>query len=184
MLRLTSATLAVLLFLGSMPAAGGPSGIWLDVPFVKQEKDGCGAASIAMVMQYWLRKPGHTPGDNANPVHIQHILHSRQAGGIYASAMENYLRQQNFRTFTFQGNWSDLEQHLTKGRPLIVMLKPLHHAPLHYVVTAGLDRAQKLILVNDPAQRKLVKLDWSSFEKSWNAAGNWTLLAVPQQAVP
>jgi len=26
--------------------------VWLDVPFVKQEKDGCGAASIAMVMQY------------------------------------------------------------------------------------------------------------------------------------
>jgi len=31
--------------------AADPSGIWLDVPFVKQEKDGCGAASIAMVIQ-------------------------------------------------------------------------------------------------------------------------------------
>ncbi len=37
---------------GSLLAADLP-GVWLDVPFVKQEKDGCGAASIAMVMQYW-----------------------------------------------------------------------------------------------------------------------------------
>ncbi len=32
--------------------AADPAGIWLDVPFIAQEKDGCGAASIAMVMQY------------------------------------------------------------------------------------------------------------------------------------
>src|SRR6185437_7320853 len=29
------------------------SGVWLDVPFVHQEKDGCGAAVIAMLMEYW-----------------------------------------------------------------------------------------------------------------------------------
>ena len=32
------------------------SGIWLDVPFVPQEKNGCGAAVIAMVMDYWSDK--------------------------------------------------------------------------------------------------------------------------------
>ena len=37
------------------------SGVWLDVPFVKQEKNGCGAASIAMVMQFWQRQQGLTP---------------------------------------------------------------------------------------------------------------------------
>jgi len=35
--------------------AGEQTAVWLDVPFVKQEKNGCGAASIAMVMQYWQR---------------------------------------------------------------------------------------------------------------------------------
>ena len=42
---------------GALFAADLP-GVWLDVPFVKQEKDGCGAASIAMVMQYWRRHAG------------------------------------------------------------------------------------------------------------------------------
>ena len=39
----------------SLAGAIGPPGVWLDVPFIKQEKDGCGAASISMVMQYWNR---------------------------------------------------------------------------------------------------------------------------------
>ena len=39
-------------------AAATAPGIWLDVPFVKQEKEGCGAASIAMVMQFWQQQQG------------------------------------------------------------------------------------------------------------------------------
>jgi hypothetical protein len=38
------------------------------------------------------------------------------------------------------------------------------------------------VMINDPAQRKLLKESRSSFEKKWNAARNWTLLAVPQEA--
>jgi len=51
---------------------------------------------------------------------------------------------------------------------------------LHYVVIAGLDWEQGLVMVNDPAQRKLLKQDRSSFEREWSAAGKWTLLALPQ----
>jgi hypothetical protein len=35
-------------------------------------------------------------------------------------------------------------------------------------------------MVNDPAQRKLLKQERSKFEKQWSAAGKWTLLAVPR----
>ena len=81
------------------------------------------------------------------------------------------------------GLWGDLQQHLERGRPLIVALQPSgHNMPLHYVVVAGLEGTDGLVLLNDPAQRKLLKQDRVSFEKEWKAAGNWTLLAVPQQA--
>ena len=50
---------ALLGFCCVLPAADLP-GVWLDVPFVKQEKDGCGAASIAMVMQYWQAQQGQS----------------------------------------------------------------------------------------------------------------------------
>jgi ABC-type bacteriocin/lantibiotic exporter with double-glycine peptidase domain len=161
---------------GVLPAADLP-GVWLDVPFVQQEKDGCGAASIAMVMQYW-RVQGQPSSQDSDAAQIQHSLYSAKAHGIYASDMERYFKEKGFRTFTIRGEWEDLKQHLDKGRPLIVALKPAAGGALHYVVVAGL--GPKDVLINDPAQRKLLKQDRSSFEPEWNAAGKWTLLALPQ----
>src|SRR5436305_4248323 len=151
---------------------------WLDVPFVKQPADGCGAAGIAMVMQYW----SHTPSEASEVAHIQQALFSTQAKGIYASEMQRYLGQNGYRTFVFTGNQALLEHHIGRGRPLIVALKPASESRLHYVVVAGVDSTDGLLLVNDPAQRKLLKLDLRTFEHEWQATGNWTLLAVPQSS--
>jgi ABC-type bacteriocin/lantibiotic exporter with double-glycine peptidase domain len=171
--------LAVLLSVCGVLLAAEPSGVWLDVPFVKQQKDGCGSASIAMVMQYWARQQGRAD-DGGDAARIQRALFSRQAHGIYASELEKYFQQRGFRTFAFRGQWADLKQHLEKGRPLIVALKPSANAPLHYVVVTGLNWQEQLVLVNDPAERKLLKQHRSSFDQEWTAAGNWTLLALPQ----
>jgi predicted double-glycine peptidase len=182
MLRYFSITLALMLCLGNVAAIADPSGVWLDVPFVKQEKDGCGAASVAMVMQYWMLQQGRTAAPNSDAIYIQRALYSGPAHGIYASDLERYLRQQGFRTFAFRdGEWTDLKQQLERGRPLIVALKPASgNIALHYVVVAGLDSEQGVVLLNDPAQRKLLKQDRSSFEREWSATGKWTLLALPQ----
>jgi hypothetical protein len=51
---------------------------------------------------------------------------------------------------------------------------------MHYVVLAGLDPAHDIVLMNDPAQRKLLKEDRLKFAHEWDAAERWTLLAVPQ----
>jgi len=170
--------MAALLFC-SLVCAAESAGVWIDVPFVKQEKDGCGAASIAMVMQYWQRQQQLSPSDISDPAHIQQTLYSAKARGIYASDMERYFQQNGYRTFSFMGKWNDLRQHLEKGRPLIVALQPESKAPLHYVVLAGIDAERNLVVMNDPAQRKLLKEDRSRFMPEWAAAQNWTLLAVP-----
>jgi len=47
------------------------------------------------------------------------------------------------------------------------------------VVVAGFDQERQLVLLNDPAQRKLLKEDRSRFEQEWKGAGSWTLLALP-----
>ena len=172
---------------GLLLAADLP-GVWLDVPFVKQEKDGCGAASIAMVMQYWQAQQGQPANNSSDSLQIQRTLYSANAHGIYASDMERYFQEKGFRTFTIRGEWEDVEQHLRKGRPLIVALKPVALKPvalkpssggaLHYVVVTGV--GPEMVMVNDPAQRKLLQQDRPSFEREWSAAGKWTLLALPQ----
>lgn len=164
-------------------SAAVSAGVWLDVPFVKQqEKNDCGAASVAMVMQYWLKQQGRSASDSADASQIHRSLYIPGADGVYASAMELYFQEHGFRTFSFRGEWNDFGQHLQKGRPLIVALKPSGaDSSLHYVVVAGLDTEQGILLLNDPARRKLLKQDRAGFEKQWSATGNWTLLALPAE---
>jgi ABC-type bacteriocin/lantibiotic exporter with double-glycine peptidase domain len=176
------ATMAVMsICLCGVMTAAEDSGVWLDVPFVKQEKDGCGAASVAMVMQYWFKLQDRPDGENVDAAEIHRALYTPGARGVYASAMERYFKQRGFNTFAFRGGWEDLLNHLRKGRPLIVALKPSEAgAPLHYVVVAGLDPQAGLVLLNDPARRKLLKQDRADFEKQWSGVNKWTLLALPQ----
>src|SRR5262249_54369762 len=101
MLRSTVVMVVVVVACCAMLPAAGPTGIWIDVPFVKQEKDGCGAASIAMVMQYWLKQQGKPLTAGADAARIQRALYSRKARGIYASDLEHYLQKQGFQTFAF-----------------------------------------------------------------------------------
>lgn len=165
---------------GATMAAATP-GVWLDVPFIKQEKDGCGAASIAMVMQYWFKQKAQPIDASADAAEIQHSLFSSQEHGIRASDMERYFQQHGFQTFIFAGKWDDLKQHLEKGRPLIVALKPSAlETSLHYVVVVGADSEAGIVYLNDAAERKLLKQDRSTFEKQWSAVGKWTLLALPK----
>ncbi len=174
------ALLVLALANGGLVWAGQQSGVWLDVPFVRQVKDGCGSASIAMVMQYWEHQQSQAAKPAADVEQIQRALYTSSGRGIYASAMERYFQQHGYRTFAFVGDWASLKDHLEKGRPLIVALKS-GRSSLHYVVVVGLDWQQNVVLKNDPAERKLLKQDRPNFEKEWKAAGNWTLLAVPRQ---
>jgi ABC-type bacteriocin/lantibiotic exporter with double-glycine peptidase domain len=176
--------ITVLLLLRLSASASDRAGFWIDVPFVQQQKDGCGAASIAMVMQYWQQHLGQPASPAADSARIFSALDAKAAHGVYASDMVRYFQKNGYRTFQFAGEWADLERHLAKGRPLIAALKPGPGLPLHYVVVAGVDPDHRIVLLNDPAQRKLLKEDAAQFEQEWKAAGHWTLLAVPEVSAP
>lgn len=158
------------------------TGSWLDVPYVTQQKDGCGAAVISMVMQYWQHQQGIPATAAAEPASILDALYSPAAHGIYASAMKRYFEQNGFHALAFEGQWDDFARELAKGRPLIAALKPDASGSLHYVVIAGVDTGNQIVLLNDPARRKLLKEDRATFEQEWKSTHNWTLLALPQPA--
>lgn len=161
------------------PAAVGNTAIWIDVPFVHQPREGCGAASLAMVMAYWAAQQDRVAGTDGDVALIQRELYSPRDHGIPAERMRDYLRQHNFRTFVVNGGWHDLEAQLHKGRPLIVALRPSGQKELHYVVVDGIDSERSTLTVNDPADRKLLTRERAGFEKEWSATHNWMLLALP-----
>jgi predicted double-glycine peptidase len=173
------------LFLGrSLQAAPQESaGVWLDVPFVKQSEDGCGSAAISMVLQYWSAHGVRVDPQRVDAAAIQRQLYSLRARGIFASDMERYLKGSGFKAFLLDGSWTDLEEHLKQGRPLIVSLQPgSAKAPLHYVVVTGIDWRRDAVFVHDPARGKLLRIERAEFEKQWRSNRNWMLLAVPQKA--
>jgi ABC-type bacteriocin/lantibiotic exporter with double-glycine peptidase domain len=159
-----------------------PSSIWIDVPFVAQQEEGCGAASLSMLIQYWKSHGYSFDKTASDPVRIMQLLYSKKDHGIRAPDFRNYLERQGFRTFEFTGTWDDLAHHLAKGRPLIASLEASGNRDrFHYLLVTGIDLQQNLVLVNDPAQRKLLRMKRNNFENRWKASGNWTLLAVPKQ---
>lgn len=157
--------------------------MWLDVPFVKQSEDGCGSATISMILQYWSEHGARVDAQRADASAIQKQLYSPKARGIFASDMEDYLRGLGFKVFVLDGSWADLEEHLKQGRPLIVSLQPgSAKAPLHFVVVTGIDWQHPAVFVHDPARGKLLRIERADFEKQWRSNRNWMLLAVPQKA--
>jgi predicted double-glycine peptidase len=160
-------------------AAQTSQALWIDVPFVRQPREGCGAASLSMLMQYWAQQRHQPPPAASDVDSIQRQLYSPSKHGILASSMQDYLRQNGYQVFALDGQWTDLENNLQKGRPLIVALRPPGQSELHYVVVDGIDPAHSLVMMNDPAQRKLLSQERAAFEKDWSATGHWMLLAVP-----
>lgn len=179
MTRLAFACLAAVLF-GACAAAETPAALWIDVPFVHQSSEGCGAASLSMVMEYWAKQPGSAAQKLEDAQTIQRALYSKQAHGIPAPSMQQYLRGHGFQAFALRGNWSDLEEQLSKGRPLIAAVRPRGQREFHYVVVDGIDESRSLVTLNDPAARGLLSEDREQFEKEWSATQNWMLLAVPE----
>jgi uncharacterized protein YvpB len=170
------------------------AGKWIDVPYVSQPKEGCGAAAISMVMQYWAKLFRPRPdwrflptipwpvNDSAagDPLAIQSQLFVPAKKGVPAGAMIGYFQRSGYRTFAFRGEWSDLEHHISQGRPLIVSLKASGaHGPLHYALVVGVDSQRGYVFLNDPARGKMLRVSREGFLEEWNPANNWTLLAVP-----
>jgi predicted double-glycine peptidase len=159
------------------------AGVWLEVPFIKQAEDGCGSASLAMLLQYWAVHGAAIAPGTSDPALIQRQLYSPRAHGIFASDMERYLRSAGFREFAVSGEWNDLRKHLEQGRPLIVSIQPGDaRPPFHYVVVTGIDWQREAVFIHDPARGKLLRVERGEFEKQWEAVRNWMLLAVPAAA--
>lgn len=159
--------------------AAPPCAGCLAVPFIRQPKNGCGAASVAMVAHYWKR---HSTAASA-PESLEEAhqrLYRADRGGILLADMRQYLDDRGYHAFTFRGNWSEVERHLSKGRPVIVGLRKGSSGNLHFAVLTGSDNGH--VWLNDPTRKRPRRQKRADFEKRWAAADRWVLLATPAPA--
>jgi ABC-type bacteriocin/lantibiotic exporter with double-glycine peptidase domain len=156
---------------GSVPAPAAP----LDVPFVAQAKDTCGAAALAMVLAYW--------GTSVPHADIAAALLEPELHGILGSRLAAFAEQRGFRALAYAGDADHLRAFLAKGRPLIVALGAAR-GRFHNVVVVGFDAARDAWLVNDPALGAARPMPRAEFERRWAQADRWTLLVLPRAPGP
>jgi ABC-type bacteriocin/lantibiotic exporter with double-glycine peptidase domain len=142
----------------------------LDVPYVPQRKDTCGAAALAMVLQYWGVAVSH---DEVAGELLQPELH-----GIAGSRLAAFAAGRGLTAIAHAGDVDHLRDYVGKGRPMIVawaMGRGRHHD----VVVIGFDDARRRVIVHDPARGAARHVELEAFERRWAGAGHWTLLVAP-----
>jgi ABC-type bacteriocin/lantibiotic exporter with double-glycine peptidase domain len=142
----------------------------LAVPFVPQQKDTCGAASLAMVLRYWQVEISHDE--------IASALGDPELRGIRGSRLEAFARERGLTAIAYAGDLAQLREYVSKGRPLIVAWK-LGRDRYHDVVVVGFAENGR-VLVHDPAAGAGRAVEVRAFEERWAAAGHWTLLVLPK----
>ncbi len=157
-------------------------------PFRQNHDYACGPACVAAVAAYWgvglpefKAKCPTAPQDTTGP------------------QLRSIAETLGLRALVFQGSWSDLQDNLRQGRPVIVMIpKPPDPAlrqvgligalalsvsehvphPSHWVVVIGITGHQQVI-VHDPAAGPL-QLKAETFRGWWGQMNNLCVLIVPR----
>ncbi len=142
----------------------------LQVPFVPQQKDTCGAAALAMVLQYY--------GQDVRQDAIAAELVEPELGGIRGSRLAEFARRRGMVAIAFAGDGSVLREHVSKGRPLVVALS-VGSDRNHDVVVVGFDDERGEVIVNDPAVGSGRRMSGEELERRWKKTGYWTLLVQP-----
>jgi len=144
----------------------------LEVPYIPQVKNTCGAASLAMVMRYWNKDITHDA--------IAAKLLKPELSGIAGSGLQDFARDHGMTAVAYVGDLPLVREYLEKGRPLIVALK-LGKDKFHNVVVIGYDEEKHELIVHDPAEGPSRRIAEAAFEKRWEGSMHWTLLILPPQ---
>jgi ABC-type bacteriocin/lantibiotic exporter with double-glycine peptidase domain len=146
--------------------------VLLDVPFVPQQKDTCGAAALAMVLRYW--------GQPADQAEIAAALLRPELQGIQGSELAAFARARGMLAVAYEGDLAQLRDYVTKGRPVIVAWK-MARDRYHDVVVVGFDEARRELVVHDPDLGAARRIAEKTFERQWAGAGHWALLVLPKE---
>ena len=147
----------------------------LEVPFVAQRKDTCGAAALAMVLRYW--------GDDATHDDVARTLLTPELHGIAGSRLAEFARGRGMEAVAYKGDIANLRDFVGKGRPLIVAWD-MGRGRYHDVVVIGFDDQRRTVVVHNPAEGASRAVKSGTFEKRWAGAGYWTLFVARDKAAP
>lgn len=141
-----------------------------DVPFIKQSKNHCGPASLAMLLEYNNKKVSL---DELSSQMITPAAH-----GTYATDLITAVRRQGMIAIRI----NDLKSLLTEvsaGNPVLVFQNMgFGFMPKwHYAVVVGHDLDGPDIILHS-GRKKFLKTDMRFFERTWKLADYWGIVVL------
>lgn len=149
-----------------------------NVPMQKWGIESCGAGSLSTVLQHYGDKTSLAEWDATLP---------KMRGGVLSIDMLVAARKRGFDAQLVTGTPEVVEQEVSAGRPVILMLRVIDSIGkgldfFHYVVVDGID-----------AQRGLVRTQWGDqqgrwttmarLEKPWAGGGHAAILIRPRDGL-
>ncbi len=137
------------------------------VPFFAQEKDRCGPASLAGVMNYWKVE--------VSPDEISQAIFSESARGTLDIDMVVFPQKQGLAAEQYSGGMEDLKKQIDAGYPLVVLLDYGFwvYQKDHYMVIIGYN--DKGVIANSGKVRGEFMAE-KDFLRAWGKTKFWTLL--------
>jgi tetratricopeptide (TPR) repeat protein len=153
------------------------------VPFEKWlERNYCGPACLAMVLNYW---------DETRSFSQQKItdeIYDSESQVTYNSELVLYPRTKGFDSYSFQGNLRILKDVVGRGIPVIVLTKIIKQIGKgHYRVVIGFDDDEGQIIFHDPYFGDRTAMTSKNFMKAWDLGkgrnqSRWMMAVVPGQS--
>lgn len=145
----------------------GTTHIINDVPFVMQETQYCGPASLSSILSYY--------GDAVDQKTIGKEVYSPRLKGALITDLENYSRKRGFQTTLGRGSIPDIKGFLSNNKPVIVLVDLgfwVISRPHYLVVYGYTDRG---FLAHNGFEAAHL-YPYEEFEKIWQKTGNTFLL--------
>lgn len=146
------------------------------VPFVPQQDNYCGPASLTMVLRYW--------GEPTDQEEIGRELYIKSIKGTLNFDLEFYARRRGYRAESFRGTLERVKAEIDRGHPLIVFqdqgIGPL--AFPHFFVVIGYDDTRELIVAHSGVTENRL-IPYREFLWTWGKKGNWTLRILPSDVL-
>ncbi len=142
-------------------------------PFFPQEKNQCGPASLASILQFYGIET--TPDEISNEIYLPRIKGTLNIDLVF------YARSKGMNSEAYHGDMDDLKKRLSDGRPLLLFLNlGLKVFPAgHYIVVTGFDDKDKIIYAHSGSEMDK-PIRYSEFVRAWERGDFWTLLVTPK----
>ena len=153
--------------------AGNSKSRHITAPFFPQEKNQCGPASLASILQFYGIET--TPDEISNEIYLPRIKGTLNIDLVF------YARSKGMNAEAYHGDMADLKKRISEERPLLLFLNlGLKVFPAgHYIVVTGFDDKDKIIYAHSGSERDK-PIRYSEFIRAWERGDFWTLLVTPK----